>query len=127
MKSQRIDVEVGIFLEEKNNWLDLFEKQYRLKLFGKTIQEPCENIIYFSKCIDQRVVLEIDQDKKRISVKKDNYFKNDHRDEIVKYLLQNSSRWEEMGLKNIDMTLRIIGIESNQYFTIYSFDTPAIH
>lgn len=117
----------GFLLEEKDNWLDTFEKHYRLTLFGRTIQKACEDIIYFSKCMDQRVVIEINQDKDQISLKNDNFFHNDLQDEIVKHLLQNSSRWEQMGLKNIDKPLRISSIESNQYFTIYTYDTLAIH
>lgn len=114
-------------MKEKSNWLDIFEKQYRLIFFGKNIQMQYENVSYFSHCIDKKIVIEIDQDKKQISMKKDNCFRNDHQDELIKYLLVNSNRWDQIGLKKIDKSLRIINIESNDYFTIYSFDTIKIH
>lgn len=108
-------------MTDDSNWLEVLEGNYRLSFFGKNIQRQFENVVYFIDKASRKAVVEIDQDKKQISLLKTNVFRNDHQDELVKVLINHSDSWEELGLSNCDDKLQITSIESNKYFTVFNF------
>ncbi|HBA0970632.1 TPA: hypothetical protein LLD95_000311 [Enterococcus faecium] len=109
-------------MNQQVNWVNDFEKEFRLKFFGNPTAESTEekNVVYFENTRNTEWAVKIDQNIKVITIgklKSNNFEIGEREKQMIDFLLSHSKKWYEIGLKESNNTIEVKNI-TNKLFQI---------